>query len=75
MGEYEVEGEKHYGLKAFFPIAAGFYYTDYDDFGASRSYGYARPHLGHDMMGQIGTPIRIICGIRTLKNNVQIPVF
>ena len=52
-----MEGEKHYGLKAFSPIAAGFYYTDYDDFGASRSYGYARPHLGHDMMGQIGTPI------------------
>ncbi len=57
VGEYEMEGEKRYGLKAFSPIAAGFYYTDYDDFGASRSYGYARPHLGHDMMGQIGTPI------------------
>lgn len=59
VGEYEIEGEKRYGLKAFSPIAAGFYYTDYDDFGASRSYGYARPHLGHDMMGQIGTPIGI----------------
>ena len=46
-----------YGIKAFSPIAKGFYYNDYDDFGASRSYGYARPHLGHDMMGQIGTPI------------------
>lgn len=57
VGEYEMEGETRYGLKAFSPIAAGFYYTDYDDFGASRSYGYARPHLGHDMMGQIGTPI------------------
>ncbi len=57
VGEYETTGEKHYGLIAFSPIAAGFYYTDYDDFGASRSYGYARPHLGHDMMGQIGTPI------------------
>lgn len=57
VGEYEIEGERKYGLKAFSPIAAGFYYTDYDDFGASRSYGYARPHLGHDMMGQIGTPI------------------
>ena len=31
--------------------------SDYDDFGSSRSYGYKRPHLGHDMMGQIGTPI------------------
>jgi murein DD-endopeptidase MepM/ murein hydrolase activator NlpD len=57
VGEYEMDGEKRYGLKAFSPIAADFPYTDYDDFGASRSYGYARPHLGHDMMGQIGTPI------------------
>lgn len=31
VGEYEIEGEKRYGLKAFSPIAAGFYYTDYDD--------------------------------------------
>lgn len=66
VGEYEVETltesgkrvwEKCYGLKAFSPIAKGFPYNDYDDFGASRSYGYARPHLGHDMMGQVGTPI------------------
>ena len=28
VGEYEMEGEKRYGLKAFSPIAAGFYYTD-----------------------------------------------
>lgn len=48
---------KGYGLKAFSPIAKGFPYSDYDDFGASRSYGYNRPHLGHDMMGQTGTPI------------------
>lgn len=46
-----------YGLKEFLPIAGGFPYTDYDDFGASRSYGYQRKHLGHDMMGQTGTPI------------------
>ena len=66
VGEYEAElpdgaggtkWEKVYGLKAFSPVAKGFYYEDYDDFGASRSYGYARPHLGHDMMGQVGTPI------------------
>lgn len=49
--------ESRYGLKAFSPVAKGFYYEDYDDFGVSRSYGYARPHLGHDMMGQTGTPI------------------
>lgn len=46
-----------YGLKAFSPIARDFPYSDYDDFGASRSYGYKRRHLGHDMMGQVGTPI------------------
>lgn len=47
---------RYYGLKAFSPIAAGFDYSHYDDFGSSRSYGYRRPHLGHDMMGMIGTP-------------------
>ena len=46
-----------YGLKAFLPIARYFPYEEYDDFGVSRSYGYKRQHLGHDMMGQVGTPI------------------
>lgn len=46
-----------YGLKAFSPIAKGFPYSDYDDFGAARSYGFKRQHLGHDMMGQVGTPV------------------
>ena len=61
VGEFSLKEDgkwnKYYGLKAFSPIAKGFDYSHYDDFGASRSYGYARPHLGHDMMGQIGTPI------------------
>lgn len=63
VGEYEVQEEengvyeKKYGLKAFLPVAKGFPYSDYDDFGVSRSYGYRRQHLGHDMMGQVGTPI------------------
>lgn len=62
VGEYEVENEQGtwesvYGLKAFHPIAKGFPYSDYDDFGVSRTYGYKRNHLGHDMMGQVGTPI------------------
>lgn len=56
-GEGEKGWKQYYGLKAFSPIARGFDYSHYDDFGSSRSYGYARPHLGHDMMGQIGTPI------------------
>ena len=68
VGEFEIEEAKEdgngkkewvkkYGLKAFHPIAKGFPYSDYDDFGVSRSYGYERSHLGHDMMGQTGTPI------------------
>lgn len=66
LGEYEIEMsdesgknymQKQYGLKVFSPIAKGFPYQDYDDFGVSRSYGYERKHLGHDMMGQVGTPI------------------
>lgn len=66
VGEYEIETgqenekpvyEKRYGLKAFSPIAKGFEYRDYDDFGVARSFGYKREHLGHDMMGQIGVPV------------------
>lgn len=63
VGEYEMQDKaggpyiKKYGLKGFSPIAKGFEYSDYDDFGVSRSYGYRRQHLGHDMMGQVGTPI------------------
>lgn len=49
--------EMSYGLRVFSPIAAGYYYNDYDDFGVSRSYGYKRRHLGHDIMGSVGTPI------------------
>ena len=61
VGDYAVKDgdmlSKRYGLKVFSPIAGGYYYSDFDDFGASRSYGYRRPHLGHDMMGSVGTPI------------------
>lgn len=66
-GEFEIQVKKEdtgktvwkkvYGLKAFHPIAKGFPYSDYDDFGVSRTYGYRRNHLGHDMMGQVGTPV------------------
>lgn len=62
LGEYEIETdggtyEKKYGLKAFSPVAAGYSYSHFDDFGASRSYGFKRKHLGHDMMGSVGTPV------------------
>ena len=46
-----------YGLKAFHPIAKNYPYQDFDDFGTSRSYGFRRQHLGHDLMGQVGTPV------------------
>ena len=46
-----------YGLKVFSPIAKTFPFQHFDDFGNSRTYGYQRRHLGHDMMGQVGTPI------------------
>lgn len=51
-----------YGLKAFSPIAAGYGYSDCDDFGVGRSYGFRRKHLGHDMMGAPGTPIVAVEG-------------
>lgn len=55
--EQKVKWESKYGLKAFSPIAKGYWYTDYDDFGAGRSYGFDRKHLGHDLMISTGTPI------------------
>lgn len=48
---------KKYGLKVFSPIAAGYNYGHYDDFGNSRSYGFRRVHLGNDLIGSVGTPI------------------
>lgn len=51
------EWQEAYGLKVFSPIAKTFPFAHYDDFGASRSYGYSRPHLGHDMMAATGTPV------------------
>ena len=66
IGEYQIETLKEdgtkeyinkYGIKAFLPIAKKYGFSHYDDFGASRSYGYKRVHLGNDLMGNIGTPI------------------
>ena len=60
----EVNGQWQpaYGLKAFSPIAAGYGYSHCDDFGVSRSFGFKRKHLGHDMMGAQGTPIVAVEG-------------
>ncbi len=66
VGDFSIEvpdengGKKvveKYGLKVFSPIAKGYSYSHYDDFGNGRSYGYKRKHLGHDLMGSVGTPI------------------
>ncbi len=59
--ESETDGnivwEAKYGLKAFSPIPAGYWYSDFDDFGNSRSYGFQRKHFGHDLMVGTGTPV------------------
>lgn len=67
IGDYQIEvpadenGGKtvqtQYGLKVFSPIAKGYGYSHYDDFGDSRSFGFRRRHLGNDLLGSIGTPI------------------
>lgn len=46
-----------YGLAVYSPIAKNYGYSHYDDFGSSRSFGFARNHLGNDLMGNVGTPI------------------
>lgn len=66
LGNYAIQvGEELrpvYGLKAFSPIAAGYGYSHYDDFGASRTYGFTRKHLGNDLLGSLGTPIVAVEG-------------
>ena len=66
LGSFSIEKDGQqvpaYGLKAFSPIAAGYSYSHSDDFGNKRSFGFARKHLGHDMMGPLGTPIVAVEG-------------
>lgn len=54
--------QKKYGMTAFSPIAKGYGYSHYDDFGDSRSFGFKRPHLGNDLIGSVGTPIIAVEG-------------
>ena len=60
----EVDGQwkPQYGLKAYSPVAAGYGYSHCSDFGMSRSFGFARKHLGNDLMGGLGTPIVAVEG-------------
>lgn len=66
LGNYAVEidgaWKPTYGLKAFSPIAAGYGYSHCSDFGNSRSFGFARKHLGNDLMGGLGTPVIAVEG-------------
>lgn len=66
LGSFAIEADGQwkptYGLKAFSPVAAGYGYSHCDDFGNERSFGFARKHLGHDMMGAQGTPIVAVEG-------------
>ena len=66
LGSYAIEKDGQwmaaYGLKAFSPVAAGYGYSHCDDFGVSRSFGFARKHLGNDLMGGLGTPIVAVEG-------------
>ncbi len=66
LGSYAIEKDGRwipiYGLKAFSPVAAGYGYSPCDDFGVGRSFGFKRKHLGHDMMGSLGTPIVAVEG-------------
>lgn len=62
LGETEYKDKdgnlvKSYGLKVRSPIAKGYSFSHYDDFGARRTFGYSRPHLGHDMFCPTGTPV------------------
>jgi murein DD-endopeptidase MepM/ murein hydrolase activator NlpD len=65
VGEYEAEiinkdGTKQkaikYGLKVRHPVGGN--YSECDDFGNERNYGFKRVHLGHDFMAPVGTVVR-----------------
>lgn len=66
VGSFAIEKDGQwipaYGLKAFSPIAAGCGYSHYNDFGAARSFGFRRKHLGNDLMGSLGTPVVAVEG-------------
>lgn len=66
LGSFAIESngewKPSYGLKAYSPIAAGYGYSHCSDFGVSRSFGFARKHLGNDLMGGLGTPIVAVEG-------------
>ena len=66
IGSYSIkingDWKPAYGIKAYSPIAAGYGYSHCSDFGNQRSFGFARKHLGNDLMGAQGTPIIAVEG-------------
>ncbi|MBR5238961.1 MAG: M23 family metallopeptidase [Clostridia bacterium] len=64
VGEYEAEQKSDdgtaktvlkYGLIVRHPVKG--YYSDSDDFGNNRSYGFQRKHQGHDFFTSTGVPV------------------
>ncbi len=67
LGEYEAEQKQEdgttktvmkYGLLIRHPVKG--YYSDSDDFGNSRSYGFQRKHQGHDFFTSTGVPVAAV---------------
>ena len=67
VGEYETtvqhpDGHQEtvlkYGLKIRHPVKGS--YSDSDDFGNKRSYGFQRKHQGHDFFAGTGTPVAAV---------------
>jgi murein DD-endopeptidase MepM/ murein hydrolase activator NlpD len=58
IGNYKKSDDTEcYGIKAYHPIAANYGFSEGDDFGNKRVFGFKRRHLGHDIFGNVGTPI------------------
>jgi len=58
--EYHTEHEvwtDSWGIRAFFPIPAGYTYSHCDDFGDGRDYKDSTVHEGNDIMAGKGTPV------------------
>lgn len=67
LGSYAIrtpggEWRTEYGLKAFCPVASGWGFSHCKDFGNARTFGFARKHLGNDLMGALGAPIAAVEG-------------
>ena len=62
LSEFIGKKGKDYGILAYSPIAKGYSYNHYNDFGQNRSFGFKRPHKGNDLLGTEGTPIIAVEG-------------